>query len=74
MRGDMEREEDLHLLGTDLDQRLCRINQQDECHSESGHPDFREMHGNSGWQYFNGTNKEYPAFKWKFRSYQANYH
>ncbi len=29
---------------------------------------------NSGWLYLDGTYKEYPVFKRKFRSYQANYH
>jgi hypothetical protein len=29
---------------------------------------------NNGWPYFVGTYKEYPAFKRKFRSYQANNH
>jgi hypothetical protein len=29
---------------------------------------------NCGWPYFNGTFKEYPSFKRKFRTYQANYH
>jgi hypothetical protein len=29
---------------------------------------------NGGWPYFNGTLKEYPSFKRKFRTYQANYH
>jgi hypothetical protein len=29
---------------------------------------------NGGWPYFDGTFKEYPSFKRKFRTYQANYH
>ena len=29
---------------------------------------------NGGWPYFDGTFKEYPAFKRKFRTYQRNYH
>jgi hypothetical protein len=29
---------------------------------------------NGGWPYFNSTFKEYPSFKRKFRTYQANYH
>jgi hypothetical protein len=29
---------------------------------------------NQGWLYFDGTFKEYPAFKRKFRTYQDNYH
>jgi hypothetical protein len=29
---------------------------------------------NGGWPYFDGTFKEYPSFKRKFTTYQANYH
>ena len=29
---------------------------------------------NGGWPYFDGTFKEYPSFRRKFRTYQANYH
>jgi hypothetical protein len=29
---------------------------------------------NGGWPYFDGTFKEYPSFKRKFRTYQAYYH
>ncbi len=29
---------------------------------------------NAGWPYFNGTYRDYAAFKRKFASYQANYH
>jgi hypothetical protein len=29
---------------------------------------------NGRWPYFDGTFKEYPSFKRKFRTYQANYH
>jgi hypothetical protein len=29
---------------------------------------------NAGWPYFDGTYKDYPAFKRKFASFQANYH
>jgi len=30
--------------------------------------------GNAGWPYFNGTFRDYPAFKRKFESFQMNYH
>ncbi len=29
---------------------------------------------NSGWPYFDGTFRDYPAFKRKFASFRANYH
>jgi hypothetical protein len=29
---------------------------------------------NAGWPYFDGTYRDYPAFKRKFASFQANYH
>ena len=29
---------------------------------------------NGGWPYFDGTFKDYPAFRRKFRIYQRNYH
>jgi hypothetical protein len=30
--------------------------------------------GNAGWPYFDGTFRDYPAFKRKFESFWANYH
>ena len=29
---------------------------------------------NAGWPYFDGTFRDYPAFKRKFASFRANYH
>jgi hypothetical protein len=29
---------------------------------------------NAGWPYFDGTFRDYPAFKRKFESFQMNYH
>jgi hypothetical protein len=29
---------------------------------------------NTGWPYFDGTFRDYPAFKRKFESFQMNYH
>jgi hypothetical protein len=29
---------------------------------------------NAGWPYFDGTYRDYPVFKRKFASFQANYH
>jgi hypothetical protein len=42
--------------------------------SPPGHPEIRETTQNAGWLYFDGTYRNYPAFKRKFASFQANYH
>ncbi len=49
----------------------------DQCqkhHCQPSHPHLGRVTQNAGWPYFDGTNRDYPAFKRKFASFQANYH
>ncbi len=46
----------------------------DERRHQPGHSILSRTTQNAGWPYFDGTNRDYPAFKRKFASFQANYH
>jgi hypothetical protein len=52
----------------------------DQCrerHRQPGHQVIRNLGRstrNAGWPYFDGTFRDYPAFKRKFASFRANYH
>jgi hypothetical protein len=71
LRGAVGLDSPLH-RSWDLVWRPCKADQHHERHPQPGHPQLGKSH--AGWLYFDGTYRDYPAFKRKFASFRANYH